>query len=84
MMIALFASHFAEWGNPRSAVTKTLSTIGDYSGSNNIFSFFAPGLSDQPYVIYNIKDTLQKEQVIELKGSSPDFTNPSPGRFTLL
>jgi len=74
-MIGLFASHFAEWGNPKNTVTKILSTIGDYSGSNNIFSFFAPGLSDQPYVIYNIRDTLQKEHVIELTGSSPDFTN---------
>jgi hypothetical protein len=73
IMIGLFASHFAEWGNPKP-VTKSLSTIGTYTGSNNIFSFFAPALSDQPYVVYAIKDTSDKEHFIDLKGDSPDFS----------
>ena len=75
IMVGLFASHFAEWGKPESLVNKGLSTVGDYTGSNNIFSFFAPGLSDQPYVVYAIKDTLNKEHYIDLQGTSPDFTN---------
>ena len=74
IMISLFASHFAEWGNPERKVTKALTTAGTYTGSNNIFSFFAPALSDQPYVVYTIKDTLNKEHFIDLKGDSPDFS----------
>ena len=75
IMITLYASHFAEWGKNESPFLNTVSTVGNYSGSNNIFSFFAPGLSDQPYVVYAVKDTLQKEHVIDLTGHSPDFTN---------
>jgi hypothetical protein len=75
VLIALFASHFGEWGNEKLPVIKAASCIGDYTGSNNIFSFFAPGLSDQPYVVYATKDTTGKEHVLDLKGSSPDFTN---------
>lgn len=52
-----------------------MSTLGDYTGSNNIFSFFAPELSDQPYVIFAAKDSIGKERMIDLKGKSPDFTN---------
>ena len=74
VMIALFASHFAEWGKPNLKITKVLTTAGNYTGSNNIFSFFAPGLSDQPYVVYALKDTLKKEQIIDLNGDSPDFS----------
>ena len=75
VMVALFASHFSEWCKTGHSVMKTATTFGDYSGSNNIFSCFAPGLSDQPYVVYAIKDTAGKEHVIDLKGNSPDFTN---------
>jgi hypothetical protein len=75
VLIALFASHFGEWGNAKLTVIKAASFIGDYTGSNNIFSFFAPGLSDQPYVVYATKDTTGKEHVLDLKGNSPDFTN---------
>src|SRR6476646_1477307 len=75
VMIALFASHFAEWGQAEHPVAKAASCVGDYTGSNNIFSFFAPGLSDQPYVVYATKDSSGKERVLDLKGNSPDFTN---------
>jgi hypothetical protein len=74
IMIGLFASHFAEWGNSDRKSTKALSTIGSYTGSNNIFSFFAPALSDQPYVVYAIKDSSDKEHFIDFKGDSPDFS----------
>jgi hypothetical protein len=74
-MIALFASHFGKWANTEHPVIKAASCIGDFTGSDNIFSFFAPGLSDQPYVVYATKDTSGKEHVIDLKGNSPDFTN---------
>jgi hypothetical protein len=75
VMIAVFASHFGEWGNAELPVIKAATCIGDYTGSNNIFSFFAPGLSDQPYVVYATKDSSGKEHTIDLKGNSPDFTN---------
>ena len=75
LMIAVFASHVAEWGNPHSPAIKAASMVGDYTGSNNIFSFFAPALSDQPYVVYALKDSSGHEQVVDLKGGSPDFAN---------
>lgn len=74
-MIALYATHFADWGNTDNTAAKTLATVGSYTGSNNIFSFFAPGLSDQPYVVYTVKFNDSTEKFIDLKGSSPDFTN---------
>ncbi|MBE7170622.1 MAG: hypothetical protein INR73_08525 [Williamsia sp.] len=74
LMVGLFASHMGEWGRD-APLLKAASKIGDYTGSNNIFSFFAPALSDQPYVVYAVKDTSGHEQLIDLKGSSPDFTN---------
>lgn len=75
LMVALYASHFAKWGKAERPVLKAVSIAGHYTGSNNIFSFFAPGLSDQPYVVYAVKDTDGKEQVVDLTGTSPDFTN---------
>jgi hypothetical protein len=75
LMIVLYASHFAGWGMPSHPVSKVLAAAGNYTGSNNIFSFFAPGLSDQPYVIYAVKDSTNKEQILDLTGHSPDFTN---------
>ena len=75
VMIALFASHYAEWGKMNHPLSKVMSTAGSYTGSNNIFSFFAPALSDQPYVVYAIKDTANKKHVIDFTGKSLDFTN---------
>ena len=75
VMIGLYSTHFADWGNSENPALKTLGTVGRYTGSNNIFSFFAPGLSDQPYVIYNVKFKDSSERYIDLTGKSPDFTN---------
>ncbi|HEX5150642.1 MAG TPA: hypothetical protein VFW07_04305 [Parafilimonas sp.] len=75
VMIALYSTHFADWGNMDNPASKTLATVGRYTGSNNIFSFFAPGLSDQPYVVYNVKFKDSSERYIDLTGKSPDFTN---------
>jgi len=75
LMVALFATHFADWGNMQNPVVKTLATAGRYTGSNNIFSFFAPGLSDQPYVVYTVQFNDSTEKYIDLTGTSPDFTN---------
>src|SRR4051812_549674 len=75
LMIALFATHFTAWGNMDNPVSKALSTAGNYTGSNNIFSFFAPGIADQPYVIYVTKNKDGKEQFLDLKGKSPEFAN---------
>ena len=75
LMVCLYATHFADWGSMTNPASKALATAGRYTGSNNIFSFFAPGLSDQPYVVYNVKFKDGKESVIDLTGKSPDFTN---------
>lgn len=75
LMVGLYSTHFADWGNMESTLAKVAGTAGNYTGSNNIFSFFAPGLSDQPYVVYTVKNKDGKEQFIDLKGSSPEFAN---------
>jgi len=75
VMVMLFASHFAEWGPMHNPVSRSFSTVGYYTGSNNIFSFFAPGLSDQPYVIYTIRYADGHEEVFDFTGNSPEFTN---------
>lgn len=74
-MTALFATHFAGWAPRDNRLAKALETVGNYTGSNNIFSFFAPELSNQPYVVYTIKDEKGNEKVIDFTSESPDFTN---------
>ncbi|HRI20290.1 MAG TPA: hypothetical protein PLA68_05030 [Panacibacter sp.] len=75
LMVALFSTHFADWGNMENPAAKILGTAGNYTGSNNIFSFFAPALSDQPYVVYTVKNKNGREEFIDLKGNSPEFAN---------
>ncbi len=75
VMVALFAGHFAKWGNIKNPVTQALAVVGNYTGSNNIFSFFAPAISHQPYAIYLTKDNNGNEVVLDLKGRSPEFAN---------
>jgi hypothetical protein len=74
-MVALYATHFASWGPLKSNVFKTVSVTGNYTGSNNIFSFFASDLSNQPYVVYTLKDADGKEKMVDFTGNSADFTN---------
>ena len=75
LMIALYSTHFADWGNIQNPGLTALGAVGRYTGSNNIFSFFAPGISDQPYVIYNVQFKDSSEKYIDLTGKSADFTN---------
>jgi len=75
VMIILYTTHFAVWGPMESKTFRAVSIAGNYTGSNNIFSFFAPGLSNQPYVIYTLQDTGGHEKIIDFTGRSPDFTN---------
>lgn len=75
LMVALYATHFADWVNTQNTAIKALSAIGSYTGSNNIFSFFAPGLSDQPYTVYTVQFKNGKEAYVDLKGKSPEFAN---------
>lgn len=74
-MIALFATHFTGWANMEQPLVKAAAIVGNYTGSNNIFSFFAPGITDQPYVIYVAKNKAGKEQYLDIKGHSPEFAN---------
>jgi len=74
-MIILYAAHFAAWGPLHSRAFNAVSIAGNYTGSNNIFSFFAPGLSNQPYVVYTLKDPNGKENIIDFTGRSADFAN---------
>lgn len=75
LMVILFATHFTAWGKMDHPAAKAAAVVGHYTGSNNIFSFFAPGISDQPYVIYVTKDSSGKEKYLDLKGNSPEFAN---------
>ncbi len=73
-MVVLFAAHYADWGTNNKCMT-ALTTTGHFTGSNNIFSFFAPSLSDQPFVVYDVKDTTGKNHIVDLSGRSNDFSN---------
>lgn len=75
LMIMLFATHYSNWGQSESLLHKGITTLGYYSGSNNVFSFFAPGLSDQPYVIYTVRNKDGREFNVDFSGGSPDFRN---------
>ena len=70
LMVGLYATHFAEWGSNNNRVADFSGSLGNLTGSNNIFSFFAPALSDQPYVVYAVKDSTGKEYMIDLTGHS--------------
>ncbi len=73
-LVGLFAAHYAQWGSNNKFMTAMTAT-GHFTGSNNIFSFFAPDLADQPFVVYDVKDSTGKNYVIDLSGKSPDFLN---------
>jgi len=75
IMVAMYAAHFGAVGKDGNQVLDAAAKFGKMTGSNNIFSFFAPGISDQPYVVYATKEAAGKEHIIDLTGRSFDFTN---------
>ncbi len=75
LMVALYAGHFIEWSPLPGKATTALTTIGDYTGSSNIYSFFAPGLSNQPYVVYVLRSPDGKEKKYDFAAGNAEFAN---------
>ncbi len=73
-LTALYASRFAEWGavNP---VTNTTFACGEYTGSSNVYGFFAPRIGEQTSVIYTLVDSSMSQRVCQLQGRSFEFKN---------
>jgi hypothetical protein len=68
LVAALHAAHIEEWGV--CSITKPILAYGDYTGSGNIFSFFAPRIGNEIAVIYTIADSTGHQQVIQLEGDN--------------
>ncbi len=75
LLVALYAAHFVEWSPLPKKVTPVLTALGDYTGSSNIFSFFAPGLSNQPYVVYVLRSADGKEKKYDFTNGNAEFSN---------
>lgn len=53
---ALHAAHLEEWTAHKSWLLKQVTAYGDYTGSGNIFSFFAPRIGNEIAVVYTLAD----------------------------
>lgn len=74
LFTALYAARFAEWGavNP---VTNTTFAWGEYTGSSNVYGFFAPRIGEQTSVIYTLVDSMANQKICQLQGRSFEFKN---------
>lgn len=68
---ALHAAHLEEWTSHKSWLLKQLSAYGDYTGSGNIFSFFAPRIGNEIAVVYTLADG-KRQQVTRLESSNTE------------
>lgn len=57
LLAALSAAHFAEWGFVSRKVSDPLHQWGEFTGSSNIYSFFAPFVGEQVSVLYTLADS---------------------------
>ena len=73
-LTALYATHFVEWG-PSNMLAKTSFAWGEFTGSSNIYSFFAPYVGEQTNVIYTVVDSSGSQQVYRLTGHSREILN---------
>ena len=71
LVAALHAAHMEEWPGHTSWLMKRLSAYGDYTGTGNIFSFFAPNIGNEIAVVYTIADK-KKQQVTRLEGANTE------------
>jgi hypothetical protein len=67
VIAALHAAHLEEWNLRKSWFLKQVTAYGDFTGSGNIFSFFAPRIGNEIAVVYTLTDGKHQE-VIRLEG----------------
>lgn len=68
---ALHAAHLEEWTTHKSWLLKQITAYGDYTGSGNIFSFFAPRIGNEIAVVYTLADG-KRQQVTRLESSNTE------------
>lgn len=71
-LAAIFAAHFGDWslGNP---VARSLYYWGEFTGSSNIYSFFAPRVGDQISVLYTLVDSSGRQTPWMLEGRNNEI-----------
>lgn len=77
-LCALSAAHFNEWGLFNRQTTDPLYYWGEFTGSSNIYSFFAPFVGEQISVLYTLADTTGRQRPWMLEGNTREATT----RFT--
>lgn len=68
---ALHAAHLEEWTDQKPWLLKQLTAYGDFTGSGNIFSFFAPNIGNEIAVVYTLGDGRHQE-VTRLEGANTE------------
>jgi hypothetical protein len=67
VVVAMHAAHMKEWNRHPA----WLSGYGDFTGSGNIFSFFAPAIGNEIAVLYTVADG-RSQKVIRLEGQNTE------------
>jgi hypothetical protein len=67
----LHAAHLEEWATHKSWLLQKITTYGDFTGSGNIFSFFAPQIGNEIAVVYTLADG-QRQQVTRLENTNTE------------
>ncbi|TWV94314.1 hypothetical protein [Chitinophaga pinensis] len=70
-VVALHAAHLEEWTSHKSWLLKKITAYGDFTGSGNIFSFFAPHIGNEIAVVYTLGDGSHQE-VTRLEGPNTE------------
>ncbi len=71
VLAILFIAHFGDWGL-KNNISNYLFYLGEFTGSSNIYSFFAPQVGDQISVLYTLVDSSGKEKPWMLQGETPE------------
>jgi hypothetical protein len=72
LLSILFASHYGEWGI-QGKLSSFLLYEGEFTGSSNIYSFFAPRVGDQTSVLYTLGDNTGEQKKWLLSGKTPEI-----------
>lgn len=70
-VVVLHAAHLEEWSTQKSWLLKKVTAYGDFTGSGNIFSFFAPRVGNEIAVVYTLGDGRHQE-VTRLEGPNTE------------
>ena len=72
LLSLLFAGRFGEWGI-QGNFGNFLLFEGEFTGSSNIYSFFAPRVGDQISVLYTLADSMGVQKNWLLRGKTPEI-----------